>query len=90
MQPQTRAPLAKSGRTVIASITRQSAILPPSESEPDTQAEDWLVLQDGGRRLLAFQPVRELPPATWPEGPVPQQLRARAQHHQRSPPQQGD
>jgi Glyoxalase-like domain len=28
----------------------------------------------GGGRALAFQKVATLPEATWPEGPVPQQL----------------
>jgi hypothetical protein len=28
----------------------------------------------GARRALAFQKVGELPEATWPDGPVPQQL----------------
>lgn len=43
--------------------------------EPPAQA-DWLVLQgeDGGVRRIAFQQVEALPEATWPEGPVPQQL----------------
>jgi catechol 2,3-dioxygenase-like lactoylglutathione lyase family enzyme len=48
---------------------------PPVTAEPDTSAEDWLVLQEAdGTRRLAFQPVDELPEVTWPEGPVPQQL----------------
>ena len=47
---------------------------PPPPGEPDPQGDDWLVLRDGERTVLAFQPVAELPPATWPEGPVPQQL----------------
>jgi catechol 2,3-dioxygenase-like lactoylglutathione lyase family enzyme len=48
---------------------------PPSPGEPDPQGEDWLVLRDSaGTNRLAFQQVAELPPATWPEGPVPQQL----------------
>ena len=48
---------------------------PPPAGEPDPQGQDWLVLRDGGgRTVLAFQPVRALPPATWPDGPVPQQL----------------
>ena len=46
----------------------------PAAGEPDPQGSDWLVLRDGERTVLAFQPVAELPPATWPEGPVPQQL----------------
>jgi hypothetical protein len=48
---------------------------PPPPGEPDPKGEDWLVLRgpDGARRL-AFQGVDELAPATWPEGPTPQQL----------------
>ncbi len=47
----------------------------PPAGEADPQGEDWLVLRDGlGRTLLAFQRVAELPEATWPDGPVPQQL----------------
>jgi hypothetical protein len=48
---------------------------PPTPGEPDPAGEDWLVLRgpaDG--TALAFQQVPELAPATWPEGPVPQQL----------------
>lgn len=40
----------------------------PGEPEPD-----WLVLRGAGV-ALAFQQVGALPEATWPEGPVPQQL----------------
>ncbi|HVV12175.1 VOC family protein [Amycolatopsis sp.] len=48
---------------------------PPAGGEPDTQAGEWLVLRNpGGGGQLAFQPVPGLPEATWPEGPVPQQL----------------
>jgi hypothetical protein len=48
---------------------------PPAPGEPDPQGQDWLVLRDaaGGARV-AFQQVATLPKATWPEGPVPQQL----------------
>ena len=48
---------------------------PPPAGAPDPAGQDWLVLQDadGGRRV-AFQQVAALPRATWPEGPVPQQL----------------
>lgn len=34
---------------------------------------DWLVLVSSEQRI-AFQQVPSLPTATWPEGPVPQQL----------------
>jgi hypothetical protein len=38
-------------------------------------AADWLVLRDAdGTNRLAFQQVAKLPKATWPEGPIPQQL----------------
>ena len=48
---------------------------PPPAGEPDTQGQDWLVLQDAaGSARVAFQQVAALPEATWPEGPVPQQL----------------
>lgn len=54
----------------------------------------WLVLVDaGGRRVLAFQQVEVLPRATWPTGGVPQQVHvdftvpdrgALAHHHARA------
>jgi catechol 2,3-dioxygenase-like lactoylglutathione lyase family enzyme len=48
---------------------------PPAAGEPDPQGEDWLVLRDPtGGIQVAFQQVASLPAATWPEGPVPQQL----------------
>jgi hypothetical protein len=48
---------------------------PPATGEPDTAGQHWLVLEDGaGSSRLAFQQVPALPKATWPEGPVPQQL----------------
>ena len=48
---------------------------PPAAGEADPRGEDWLVLVDRqGRRRLAFQQVPALPPVTWPDGPVPQQL----------------
>ncbi len=43
---------------------------PPAPGEPD---RDWLVLRGAGV-ALAFQQVPHLPAATWPTGPVPQQL----------------
>jgi catechol 2,3-dioxygenase-like lactoylglutathione lyase family enzyme len=46
---------------------------PPADGEPDRA--DWLVLRDRvGAAKVAFQQVARLAPATWPEGPVPQQL----------------
>ena len=48
---------------------------PPAVGAPDPQGHDWLVLRDSsGNNRLAFQQVARLPPATWPEGPIPQQL----------------
>ena len=48
---------------------------PPITGEPDALGQDWLVLHDeAGTSRLAFQQVDELPEATWPEGPIPQQL----------------
>jgi catechol 2,3-dioxygenase-like lactoylglutathione lyase family enzyme len=48
---------------------------PGDEPDSDESDPDWLVLQDvDGRRQLAFQRVDKLPEATWPEGPIPQQL----------------
>ena len=47
----------------------------PPDTGPDTRGQDWLVLRDPvGGGQVAFQQVAELPEATWPEGPVPQQL----------------
>lgn len=48
---------------------------PPPSGQPDPNGQDWLVLRaaDGTNRV-AFQQVAALPRATWPEGPVPQQL----------------
>lgn len=47
---------------------------PPADGEPDPRGEDWLVLRNDAGQRIAFQAVSELPEATWPEGPVPQQL----------------
>lgn len=48
---------------------------PPPAGEPDPLGQDWLVLRHpDGRPALAFQHVPELPEATWPGGPHPQQL----------------
>jgi catechol 2,3-dioxygenase-like lactoylglutathione lyase family enzyme len=48
---------------------------PPAPGQPDPQGQDWLVLRDAaGGTQVAFQQVPALPRATWPEGPVPQQL----------------
>jgi catechol 2,3-dioxygenase-like lactoylglutathione lyase family enzyme len=47
----------------------------PGDETPDPRGDDWLVLRDdaGGNRI-ACQQVPELPAATWPDGPHPQQL----------------
>lgn len=46
---------------------------PPADGSADD--EDWLVLVDaGGRRVLAFQQVAELARSTWPSDEVPKQL----------------
>jgi Glyoxalase-like domain len=48
---------------------------PPPAGAPDPRGKDWLALRDpGGGVQVAFQQVASLPEATWPEGPVPQQL----------------
>lgn len=48
---------------------------PPVAGQPDPNGSDWLVLRDStGTNRLAFQQVAKLPKATWPEGPIPQQL----------------
>jgi catechol 2,3-dioxygenase-like lactoylglutathione lyase family enzyme len=48
---------------------------PPPPGEDDVAGRDWITLQTpDGRSLLGFQQVASLTPATWPKGPVPQQL----------------
>jgi catechol 2,3-dioxygenase-like lactoylglutathione lyase family enzyme len=48
---------------------------PPLAGEPDPAGADWLVLRDAaGHTRIAFEQVDSLPPATWPDGPRPQQL----------------
>jgi catechol 2,3-dioxygenase-like lactoylglutathione lyase family enzyme len=43
--------------------------------EPEAGDREWLVLRNPhGGVPLAFQQVSELTPATWPDGPIPQQL----------------
>ena len=47
----------------------------PGDEVPDPAGDDWLVLRDAhDDNKLAFQQVPDLPEATWPEGPRPQQL----------------
>jgi hypothetical protein len=48
---------------------------PDADDAPDPRGQDWLVLKSPANGMsLAFQKVKELPQATWPDGPVPQQL----------------
>ena len=48
---------------------------PPGPGQPDPKGQDWLILTSpGGGAVLAFQKVGQLSGATWPDGPVPQQL----------------
>ncbi len=48
---------------------------PPGPGQPDQKGQDWLILMGpAGGVVLAFQKVGELPEATWPDGPVPQQV----------------
>ena len=48
---------------------------PSAPGQPDPKGQDWLILTSpAGGPTLAFQKVAELPEATWPDGPVPQQL----------------
>src|SRR5437764_4417133 len=47
----------------------------PPSGQSDPRGQDWLVLVDSaGSVRLAFQQVEQLPPSTWPESGVPQQL----------------
>jgi hypothetical protein len=47
----------------------------PPDSGDDERGRDWLVLLDpGGRPAIAVQQVPSLPPSTWPDDAVPQQL----------------
>jgi hypothetical protein len=48
---------------------------PPEDGRDDERGRDWLVLRTpDGVPQLAFQQVDHLAEATWPAGPVPQQL----------------
>jgi hypothetical protein len=48
---------------------------PPATGEEDPAGQDWVVLRDAaGNARVAFQQVAVLAEATWPEGPVPQQM----------------
>src|ERR1700722_13922443 len=48
---------------------------PPAPGQPDRKGQDWLILTSpAGGVALAFQKVGQLLGATWPDGPVPQQM----------------
>lgn len=48
---------------------------PPAPGEPDPKGREWLVLNDAnGVPRLAFQHVAEVPPVTWRDPAVAQQL----------------
>ncbi|QHT57624.1 VOC family protein [Cellulomonas sp. H30R-01] len=47
---------------------------PPAPGEPDPNGDDWLVLRNDDGVPLAFQKVEHLPPSTWPDHTIPQQL----------------
>ena len=48
---------------------------PPAPGGADERGQDWLVLRPpAGAPRLAFQQVAALPPSTWPDDGVPQQL----------------
>ena len=47
----------------------------PPVGEPDRRGQEWLVLKDpSGPTRVAFQQVAELPPSTWPDDRIPEQL----------------
>ena len=59
----------------LLNLTYRAGDEPPVPGAADPQGADWLVLRGGaGDVQLAFQQVDTLPAATWPDGPVPQQL----------------
>jgi catechol 2,3-dioxygenase-like lactoylglutathione lyase family enzyme len=48
---------------------------PPSPGHDDLRGRDWLILvHPSGAPQVAFQQVAALPPSTWPDHAVPQQL----------------
>jgi catechol 2,3-dioxygenase-like lactoylglutathione lyase family enzyme len=47
---------------------------PPAAGAPDPRGHDWLTLHSPDGISLAFQQVKFMPAATWPEGSIPQQL----------------
>jgi catechol 2,3-dioxygenase-like lactoylglutathione lyase family enzyme len=66
--------LAEFYRQLLGFVYRSGDEAPPP-GQPDPSGQDWLVLRDrSGEARLAIQHVDELPPSTWPEPQVPQQL----------------
>ena len=66
--------LAEFYRQLFGLVYRPGDEAPPA-GQPDENGQDWLVLRTPeGAPSLAFQKVDELPPTTWPEPGVPQQL----------------
>jgi catechol 2,3-dioxygenase-like lactoylglutathione lyase family enzyme len=66
--------LAEFYRQLLGYQYRRGDEMPPPGA-PDPNGQDWLVLCDGtGEARLAVQKVDDLPPATWPDPGVPQQL----------------
>jgi hypothetical protein len=48
---------------------------PPAAGDHDAKGQGWLLLvEPEGRGRLAFQQVGNLPPSTWPDDGVPQQV----------------
>ena len=65
-------PLAEFYRELLGLHYRPGEEAPTDGSPDDT---DWLVLlDDDGRRVLAFSQVAELPTPTWPTDEVPKQM----------------
>ena len=56
-------------------LTYRAGEEPPPPGEDDVAGRDWItLLTSEGAPLLGFQQVASLTHATWPVGPVPQQL----------------
>lgn len=65
--------LAEFYRQLLGFHYRPGDELPPP-GDPDPVGQDWLVLRDSTETpRIAFQQVADLPRATWPKGPIPQQ-----------------
>lgn len=61
-------------RQLLGLVYRPGDEQPPPD-QADDAGRDWLNLRlSDGTPLLAFQQVDDLPPSTWPEPDVPQQL----------------